>query len=414
MSWPLLALGVLALAERAWKHWAVVRFFHEERPTVQDEAEVVSILQPILSGDPTLRESLEHNLRMQDRNAREYIWLVDAEDADAQRICRELIDAHAECRIEVVSMAAPPPDTNPKMVKLIEGAKLARGGILAVLDDDTRLPEHAFEQCLPYLRQPRIGLAFGLPYYVSFQNTWSSLVAYFVNSNSLLTYVPYLQVTKPFTINGMFYAMRREVLDEIGGFAGLEGMLADDFAVAQRVREHGYELAQTPVRHAISTYVTGPGHYFSLMRRWFIFPRESLMRHLRWRELLVFYGLNLLPALGAPGLLLALAMRPSAALAGLTALYFTYSYAICADLNARFLGGASPWRGSWWVPVIQATFPIQVLIALAAPQRIRWRGHVIEARPGGGLRFIQRREENKLQGTSSAEWKSSHDGQSTS
>ncbi len=392
MNW-LVALGVLALVERGWKHWAVVRFFGKERPTTEGEPELVSILQPILSGDPTLRESLEHNLRIEDRYPREYIWLVDAEDEEGQRICRALIDAYPKRTIQMVSMAAPPSDANPKMVKLIEGAKLARGAIIALLDDDTRLPERAFEQCVPYLRLPKIGLAFGLPYYVSFQNTWSSLVAYFVNSNSLLTYIPYLQVAKSFTINGMFYVMRREVLEEIGGFAGLEGMLADDFAVAQRVREHEYELAQTPVRHAICTYVTGPGQYFSLMRRWFIFPRESLMRQLGWCELLVLYGLNLLPALYAPGLLLALALRPSAGLAGVTALYFAYSYAIFADLNARFLGGTSPWRGSWWVSVIQATFPIQLMLALLAPQRIRWRGHVIEARRGGGLRFIERRAE---------------------
>ena len=163
----------------------------------------------------------------------------------------------------------PAPDVNPKMLKLIEGAKLAHGGVLVVLDDDTRLPDGGLEQCLPYLRQPHVGLAFGLPYYVSFQNVWSSLIAYFVNSNSLLTYIPYLQLTKPFTINGMFYAIRREVFEQVGGFAGLEGFLADDFAIARRIQAHGYELAQTPLRHAISTHVAGASHYLSLMQRWF-------------------------------------------------------------------------------------------------------------------------------------------------
>ena len=119
--------------------------------------------------------------------------------------------------------------------------------MVCVLDDDTRLPDWGLEQCLPFLDRPGVGLAFGLPYYRHFGNLWSALVSLFVNGQSLLTYVPYTALSEPFTINGMFYALRREVLDAVGGFAGLEGILADDFAVASRLREHGYRLAQTPL-----------------------------------------------------------------------------------------------------------------------------------------------------------------------
>ena len=86
----------------------------------------------------------------------------------------------------------PPPGErdNPKMVKLIEGARLATGDVFCVLDDDTVLPDGGLEQCLPYVDDPGVGLAFGLPYYVNFSNLWSSLVSYFVDSHSLLTYMP--------------------------------------------------------------------------------------------------------------------------------------------------------------------------------------------------------------------------------
>src|SRR5260370_36617783 len=155
-------------------------------------------------------------------------------------------------------MPAPGEGNNPKMVKLLEGARLALGDVLCVLDDDTQLPDNGLEQCLPYLDEPGVGLAFGLPYYINFSNLWSSLVSYFVDSHSLLTYIPYTTLTQPFTIHGMFYAIRRDTLEAIGGFDGLQSALADDFAVAQRLREHGYRLAQTPLLHGISTHVTGP------------------------------------------------------------------------------------------------------------------------------------------------------------
>ena len=73
------------------------------------------------------------------------------------------------------------------------------------------------------------------------------MVACFVNSHSLLTYIPYLQFSPPLTINGMFYCIRRTVLDGVGGFDGLEETLADDFAIARRMRQHGLRLLQTPL-----------------------------------------------------------------------------------------------------------------------------------------------------------------------
>ncbi|MFN8477910.1 MAG: glycosyltransferase [Kouleothrix sp.] len=85
---------------------------------------------------------------------------------------------------------------------------MAQGDVLCVLDDDTRSPDGAFE-CAALPGQPCAGLVFGLPFYTSFGTFWSRLVAYFVNSNSLLTYVPYTMLRAPITINGMFYALRR-------------------------------------------------------------------------------------------------------------------------------------------------------------------------------------------------------------
>jgi ceramide glucosyltransferase len=400
---------LIALAEKVWKHLAVVRYFKRAVPRPPATPQFVSILQPILSGDPTLRESLECSLSFESSCRREYIWLVDSDDLEAQRICRELIEGHPESQVQLVLAAPPGERENPKMVKLIAGAKLARGQVIVVLDDDTRLPDGGLEQCLPFLDQPGIGIAFGLPYYVSFHNGWSSLIGYFVNSHSLLTYIPYLQLTKPFTINGMFYALNREVLEAIGGFDGLEGALADDFAMAQRVRAHGYELAQTPLRHAISTHVTGFQHYLSLMHRWMIFPRESLMRHLAPRDGLLIYGLNFAPALFPLAVLLLQLVRPSAYVAAFGALYFGYSYVVFSHLNARYLHGASPWRGSWLVPVIQILFPIQLLTALVSPQRIRWRGHLMKVEPGGGFRFIRRRAESD----GALQWRSDPDERSS-
>lgn len=387
----LLALMCLIFLERLIKHGLVMQFFRRPIPPQRRPVRLVSILQPILSGDPTLAAGLEQNLRHATRYAIEWLWLVDDEDQEGRRICRELIERFPDKNIQLILLPPPGARQNPKMIKLIAGQQRARGDVLCVLDDDTRLPDCGLEMCLPYLDRPGVGLAFGLPYYISFGSLWSQLVAYFVNSNSLMTYVPYAMLAQPVTINGMFYALRAEVLAQIGGFAGLEHILADDFAIARRVRAHGLLLAQTPLRHAISTWVGRPRSYFHLIQRWFTFPRESMMRHLKGREKATFYFLTLLPVF-LPWLALALPFFERG-LWPAPVLYFAYHYLIFAHFNRAYLQQASPWWNSYWVILLPILLPIQILAALLAPQRIIWRGHLMQAEPGGGFQFVQRRRQ---------------------
>lgn len=215
-------------------------------------------------------------------------------------------------------------------------------------------------------------------------------MAYFVNSHSLITYVSYALLTQPVTINGMFYAIRRDILDGIGGFTGLEHFLADDFAIAQRVRTYGYRLAQTPLRHAISTWIGQPAQLLSpdpsLV---YLSPRIDDAPIERARENL-FYAIALLPVF-LPWLILVFPFFDSR-LWPVTGLYFAYNYMIFAHINWIYLKQASPWADSYWVVLISIMLPLQILVALLAPQRIIWRGHTMQAEPGGGFQFVQRRK----------------------
>ncbi len=391
MTWIWRLLAALLLAERLLKHLAVVRFFRRPPVRAARRPGLVSIMQPILSGDPALAACLERNLAARTSYEREFIWLIDADDAEARRVCRELAARRPDLTVRVVELPPPAPEHNPKLAKLIAGAAIARGEVLCVLDDDTMLPDGGLELCLPHLDRPGVGLAFGLPYYTSFDNLWSSLVACFVNSSSLMTYIPFAAVREPVTINGMFYALRRETLEAVGGFAGLERVVADDFAVASRLRAHGYRLAQTPLLHPIRTTVRGPRHYLGLIQRWLIFPRESLMRHLGPGDLAAFYGLVVAPVF-FPWLAAAAPLLGRGPWARRLALgYFALSFAVFAHHNRAYLGSAVPWARSWLVPLVQLALPAQTLAALLAPRRIVWRGHVLRVERGGELRLVRRR-----------------------
>lgn len=393
MAIVLWVLGVALVVERLGKLWLVARFFQCPQPLQQRPVQRVSILQPILSGDPTMPGCLEQNLRvaMQSTVELEFHWLVDESDRDGERICHELMTRYPTIPIHLMRLPPAPQGHNPKTVKLVAALPATTGDVICVLDDDTMLPADGVATALPYLDTPQAGLVFGLPYQVDFSNLWSRLVAYFVNSSSLLTYIPYLAFSEPFTINGMFYLLRRETLDAIGGFSGLEPILADDFAVAQRVRQAGYRLVQSPLCHAVSNHVASFEAYWRLLTRWLTFPRESLMRHLGWREQLLLYGMTAMPTVVPLLLLVGAVGSRSVAMAGLVIGYWVFGYCCFLWVDRRYLAGVSPLGWSWLVWVVQLVLPLQLVSALVQPQRINWRGHEMAVERGGGFRFVRRR-----------------------
>ena len=387
-------IGIVLVGERLGKWWLVVRFFARARPP-QALTGRISILQPILSGDPTMPACLAHNVAVVTQlypDCAEFHWLVDERDAVGQTICCTLMARYPQVPIHLTLLPPAPQGHNPKTVKLITALPLTSGEVICVLDDDTMLPPTGFADALPYLEEAGAGLVFGVPYQVDFSTLWSRLVAVFVNSNSLLTYIPYLVLSEPLTINGMFYLLRRPVLTAIGGFSGLEPILADDFAIAQRVRGHGYRLIQSPLRHAVSNHVATAGAYWRLLTRWLTFPRESLLRHLAWHELAVLYGNTLLPTLAPVLLLVAGLFWPTWPWLAGTMGYLLLHSLIIGHLDRRYLGSATPLRCLWLALVAQLLLPLQLLTALLLPARINWRGHVMQVRRGGGFRYVRQRE----------------------
>jgi len=113
------------------------------------------------------------------------------------------------------------------------------------------------------------------------------------------------------------------------------------------------------------------------------------MRHLKGRDQLIFYASALIPVF-FPWLALAVALI-APGYWPITAIYFLVDYLIFAYCNHHYLGNASPWSHSYLVTVISIFLPLQILAALLAPQRIIWRGHVMQAEPGGGFKFLRRR-----------------------
>ena len=128
------------------------------------------------------------------------------------------------------------------------------------------------------------------------------------------------------------------------------------------------------------------------MQRWFIFPRESIMRYVDGRDQIVLHLLGTVPALLPLALVTATLSQPSRRTFAWAMLPLLHNLGVFIDLNRRYLDHATPRHMFWVVPAQQIMFPLQLLVALVSPQRINWRGHHITVKHGGTLRITRRRD----------------------
>jgi ceramide glucosyltransferase len=380
----LFTLIVLILClDKMSRWWLIVRFFAKKKPETQIFEQIVSALQPILSGDPTLWQCLEENLQMQTGYELEFLWLIDTTDPEARRGCLELMSRYPQKQVRLLTFPPPPPDVNPKTFKLLAALPETKGKIIVVLDDDTVLPDFGLEQCLPRLADK--GLVFGLPYYVHFRGFWSAMVAGFVNSQSLFTYIPYTFFSKPLTINGMFYALQKETFEIFARNPHLPHALTDDYAIATLCREHGFQMCQTAVCHPVRTHVADFRRYIRLLKRWFVFPQTSLMQTRQPRELIIF-GWGTLPVF-FPLLLLIGAVFSGNVQSGLWAMgYSLFSLLLVFQLNQNYLRKATPWfyYPAMWLQML--ILPFYIVYALFSSRQIVWRGKKMTLGQNGTFR----------------------------
>lgn len=246
----------------------------------------ITVMQPILGGDPFLDEALRRNLGQRAR----FLWLVDEDDAEGQRVTRRLAET-AGTRVEILLCPPAAAGANPKIAKLQRGLERVMTESFAVLDDDTILSEGQLERAMFGLKSST--LYTGLPCYLRGGNVWSSLVTHFVNNNSILTYLPPLPLVGPLSINGMFYVMKTADLRGMGGFTPIVRQLCDDYALAGLVRRNGGTIRQGMTPQFLHTTVPDARHYARLMHRWFVFANVLVSdqpARIQWL-LAVFLGL---------------------------------------------------------------------------------------------------------------------------
>lgn len=340
--------------------------------------EAITILQPILSGDPFLDKALQHNLSVAPIWAK-FLWLIDEADDTARQLAQTLID-NTDQSVHVILCPAVPPAVNPKAFKLEYALSHVETPYIAVLDDDTLLESDTLSIGLFRLQDG--DLFTGLPYYLQGFTHWSELTAHFVNNNSILTYLPLLNFFNPISLNGMFYLTSTETIRKMGGFTPILQDLCDDYALARSIKQHNGRIIQGTTPVAIQTNVPDIRSYFKLMHRWFTFAQVLVFDQPKPIQALLFLFLGLPPILLWLSLISLLSFQ-----LGIFCLVIAL---IIRHLTIRYLHHqifAQSVAFSFFLSIISELLQPFHLIHALIDKRIRWRNRFIRVESNGKFAY---------------------------
>jgi ceramide glucosyltransferase len=348
----------------------------------------VTLLQPITRGASNLRHALRARAQLDYPAAIQHLLICDTHDAESRAIVSAHLDEFPTLHAEVVLVdAGSGAEVVTKINKLQAALPRARGEILCFVDDDASLRPTTLQVLVPYLFQPGAGVAYGLPCFINWQTTWSSLVSGLINAHMLLSFVALTYLTSPFRINGHIFAFRRDTFREIGGFDGLEQHIDDEYEIARRVRVHKLRAVQTPLIYDIDNALNSWQAYMAQFKRWFVMPRQAMMPSLTPKERAIASISSVtLPMPSMIALLALFTRRRSAWWAlGASMTLFGAVYALC---ERRYLKHQTPLHRWPLLPIIALWTPLQIIWTFFLSSEVEWRGQRLRLNRDGTVEII--------------------------
>lgn len=206
--------------------------------------EPVSVLKPLHGIEPRLHENLRSFLDQDDPAPQVVFGVRSAGDSAvpiARAVMAERPDADTALVIDPTARG-----TNLKVANLENMLPAARHDILVLADADMRVDPGYLATVTAPLRDPAIGLVTCLYKGRSSGGLWSQLGAMQINYGFLPSALTGAALGTGDGCFGATIALKREMLDRIGGFATLRDELADDHRIGAAVRACGGKVLLAP------------------------------------------------------------------------------------------------------------------------------------------------------------------------
>ncbi len=224
---------------------AFVLSFGGSRPAAGGPQPPVTVLKPLHGAEPDLTARLA--VFCQQDYAGPVQVLCGTRDANgpAANAVRAMQREHPDWPVEL-HVDPRRQGSNRKISNLINMASRLRHDTLMLSDSDIVVGPTYLRDTAALLAQPGAGAVTALYHGIAGDGLWAQLSALAINTHFLpqaITGVA-LKAAKP--CFGATVALRRSMLERIGGFGHFADELADDYAMGMAVRSAGYEVVIAP------------------------------------------------------------------------------------------------------------------------------------------------------------------------
>ncbi len=395
------SLAVLSLAITLWQLVVASRFPLHRRVADSNFFPAVTLLKPLKGGDAETAECLRSWLTQEYPSPVQILFGVASGHDPVCGVVRRLIAEHPNAQAELV-ICGESLGPNAKVSTLIQLQRLARHGISVVSDADVRAPRDLLINVVAPFPESDVGLVncfYQLANPATLAMQWEAIAT----NADFWSQVLQSRSLKPLDFAlGAVMAIRREPLQQIGGFAALVDFLADDYQLGNLIARNGGRIVLCPVTVECREGPMGWRRVWQHQLRW--------ARTIRFCQPLPFFFSLLGNATLWPLLLWFFGAAPDRSLAALLNAQTLARYPLAAEriwrwesiflitcalvriMTALFLQKrltrATGHFAYWWLVPIRDLLQALIWGLAFVGNRVTWRGERFRVLPGGKLTRI--------------------------
>ena len=334
----------------------------------------VTILKPLHLDDPDLLQNLETFFSQNYAGAVQIVFGVHDQSDPALEAVRALQAKYPQCDTAIVADRARY-GANAKISNLINMFPLAKHDVLVLSDSDIAVGRLWLAQVTEALARPGVGIVSCL--YTGEPGTggrklWSALGAMGSSYDFLPNAVVGASLGLASPCMGSTIALRRETLDEVGGFAAFSNLLADDYEMGAAVRAKGYTLAIPAM---------GVGHTAAENSLFDLFRHE-----LRWtRTIRMVNRGGHLGSFVTHGFVIALMAAVLLDFNAVSVGVLGFTLLSRLLLKYRIDGLFGTFAGPYWLMPLRDLLSFAVFVTSLFGETVHWRGAHFAVEPSGAM-----------------------------
>jgi len=211
----------------------------------------VTVLKPLHGAEPGLAEALETFFAQHYRGALQLVFGVQDKSDAARPVVEGLRARHPDVDVVLV-VEERRHGSNPKVSNLIGMSVAARHDVLVLSDSDIAVEPDYLDRIVTALAPEDVGAVTCVYTASPMAGFTSRLTAMGVNYQFLPNVIAGVKLGLATPCFGSTIAIKRAVLNAIGGFAAFADVLADDYEIGRAVRAQGLRVVipDFAVRHA--------------------------------------------------------------------------------------------------------------------------------------------------------------------